>query len=303
MLNFFSESIRSNGKRTLSMLLVLLTVLGMFPSTAFAAEAAPNYAPTGNFDVNVAGSSGWNGTDLPLPVYDYEADGAEIATVPTAGEATPIAFAILEDNGGDRVKIGLAYDANNNLVSWQGGSVTKTGWVDKQYIAVNLPDILPSIVYSQLAAEQYSSRLSRYEYIVPCLYPTAEQIAAAQKDAMSNGETLMVCGAKENMADVVLVKGDAGELHSYTLDGATYQRYESWDDYGLPSVLEPFSVAVSGHTVDRVYSTIPSSAVSSRNSVKRAPSKKVSVFSSPAGGVAISIRPRRHTGRPGCGRW
>ena len=53
-------------------------------------------------------------------------------------------------NGGDRVKIGLAYGADGSLTSWEGGPVTKTGWADKQYIAVNLPDVLPGIVTASL---------------------------------------------------------------------------------------------------------------------------------------------------------
>ena len=281
-----SQSIRTHWRRALSMLLVLLTVLGMIPTTAFAAESVPAYAATGAFDVNIAGTTGWNGTDLPLPVYDLEADGVEIDVVPVPDSAAPIAFAVLADNGGDRVQVGLAYDDSGSLTSWEGGPVTKTGWADKKYIMVNLPDILPSVVYSHFAADQYSDRLGRYEYIVPCLYPVAEQIAAAQKDAMSDGETLMICGADGNMADVIRVKGDAGELHSYTLDGTAYQRYEAWSDQGRSTVMEPFSIAVSGHTINRVYSTAPSGAVTGVYPQSNAPQSPASaVFASPTGGT------------------
>ncbi len=130
----FSKSIRTHWRQALSMLLVLLTVLGMLPATAFASDAVPTYEPTGEFEVNVAGSTGWNAFPMSLSIYDSETDGEQTAAIPAADESAPIAFAILEDNGGDRVKIGLACDASGNPVSWEGGSVAKTGWVDKESI-------------------------------------------------------------------------------------------------------------------------------------------------------------------------
>ncbi len=148
MLKSFSQHINANWKRAVSMLLVLLTVISMLPATAIAAEVASPYPATGDFEVNVAGATGWNGTGLPLPVYDSESDGVEIATVPASDGATPIPFVILEDSGGDRVKIGLVSNDSGKAIPWTGGSVDKNGWVDKKYIFVNLPDVLPSIVYN-----------------------------------------------------------------------------------------------------------------------------------------------------------
>lgn len=95
-----SQSMKRKWKRTLSLLLVLLTVLGMFPTTALAAEWSPNYEPTGDFELNVAGATGWNAFPESLPVYDSETEGKAITAIPAA-EST--AFVILEDNGGDRV--------------------------------------------------------------------------------------------------------------------------------------------------------------------------------------------------------
>ena len=107
MLQFLSQKMKARWKRVLSLLLVVLTVIGMFPATAFAAEAASKYPPTGGFDVNVAGSTGWNGTRDSLPVYDSENDGVETVVISASDEAAPIPFMILEDNGGERVKMGL----------------------------------------------------------------------------------------------------------------------------------------------------------------------------------------------------
>ncbi|MDE6996976.1 MAG: hypothetical protein K2P04_03740, partial [Oscillospiraceae bacterium] len=149
MLQFLSQKMKSHWKRALSMLLVLLTVLGMLPTTAFAAEAASKYPPTSGFEVNVAGSTGWNGTHDPLPVYDSENDGAEIVAIPTSDGTSPVPFVILEDNGGNQVKIGLASDDSGSVIPWTGGAVDGTGWVDKENILVNLPDVLPSIAYTE----------------------------------------------------------------------------------------------------------------------------------------------------------
>ena len=105
MLQSLSQQVKSNWRRALSMLLVLLTVVGMLPTTAFAADTV--YRATGDFEVNIAGSTGWNGTCHPLPVYDSESGTTEIVTVPASDGAAPVPFSILEDNGGERVKIGL----------------------------------------------------------------------------------------------------------------------------------------------------------------------------------------------------
>ena len=227
MLKTLSQSIKSNWKRTLSGLLAVITIMGMLPATALAAEgtatraavsaATPVYAPTGDFEVNIAGATGWNGTCLPLPVYNAESGGSQVASVPTSDNAKPIPFAILAYNGGDRVKVGLAVDSGGNVTAWEGGQLGKTGWVDKERIFINLPDVVPSIAYNltnskssifQAAdgksipdvtgrsfypnARQFNSRLSRYEYVVPCMFSLAERLAKVQQSAMSNGETLVI---------------------------------------------------------------------------------------------------------------
>ena len=75
MLKTLSQSIKSNWKRTLSGLLAVITIMGMLPATALAAEgtairaavsaATPVYAPTGDFEVNIAGATGWTAPVSP----------------------------------------------------------------------------------------------------------------------------------------------------------------------------------------------------------------------------------------------
>lgn len=228
MLQFLSQKMKARWKRVLSLLLVVLTVIGMFPATAFAAEAASKYPPTGGFDVNVAGSTGWNGTRDSLPVYDSENDGVETVVISASDEAAPIPFMILEDNGGERVKIGLVSDDSGSVIPWTGGTVDKTGWVDKEYILVNLPDVLPSIAYKEDAAgaRYFNLRLDRREITVPCPYVTAQQLAKAQKSAMANGETLVI-RQTESSVRLGLAAGDPEELYGYSLDGTAYRKYET----------------------------------------------------------------------------
>ena len=337
MMRSLSQSIKPHWKRALSLLLVLLTVLGMIPTTAFAAEdssSATRYTATGDFEVNIAGSTGWNGTRLPLTVYGSEDGTDEITAVPASDEAGPVPFVILEDNGGERVKIGLVSDDSGNVIPWTGGAVDGTGWVDKKYIFVNLPDVIPSIAYNLTNASgsvftaadgkelpgvtgtkfypdarQVNSRLDRKEYIVPCMYTLAQRLAKVQKTAMSNGETLVIyeafrpaavqtavrdsfsalissdsavsadmqrasamgygqnwfiAGGTSNhqaglAVDMTLAKGDPAELYGYILDGVTYQKYEAWTEYDMPSAMQELSSDAIRFQTPTSSTTMPSS--------------------------------------------
>jgi len=231
MLQSFSQNMKPHWRRALAMLLVLLTVVGMLPTTAFATDTT--YAATGDFEVNVAGSTGWNGTCNPLSVFDSEGGDKEIASVPTSDDAEPVPFVILEDNGGERVKISLTDG--------------KTGWVDKAHLFVNLPDVLPSIAYNLTNDGQkvFNLRLDRKEYIVPGMYTLAQRLAKVQKSAMANGETLIICeafrtnGTSGHQAglsvDMTLAKGDPDELYEYNLDGTVYRKYEAWLECDMPT--------------------------------------------------------------------
>ena len=137
-----------------------------------------------------------------MPIYSATADGEQIGNIPASDSAEPVPFIILEDTGGSRVKIGLASDTDNIPHHQPGGGI-------------NLPDILPSIAYAlsggkfravedkelpsvtgvQTAAQKFSSRLNRYEYVAPCMYTLAERLAQLQKAAMANGETIVLCEA------------------------------------------------------------------------------------------------------------
>ena len=254
----------------------MVMMVGMLPVSALAAgtgDSSNPYAPTGSFELNVAGATAWNGGDEALTVYKTESGSTQAAAIPAG---TP--FALLEDKGDNRLKIGY------QKVGWTGAALDDTGWVEKDNVLVNLPDVIPSIAYESDSGKLFSSRLTRFEYAIPASYDLAEQLAQLQKEAMADGDTLAVRKTGQTVS-VGLAKGDPVQFHSYSLDGVAYQKYDGWTEYevGDDSLSDlsydlPFSA-------DRAYSADPSVTLTvfCPQTVKRAPSK-VSA-SSPTGGV------------------
>lgn len=123
------------------------------------------------------------------------------------------AFTILtEDGDWWKVTAQTSYVTSDG-VKKQG---TLTGWVEHRYCMINLPDVIPSIVYD--ATNAYSSRfvscgqelegvtgtalyqgnkafnprLDQDEFLMPVLYSMSKRLAAAQRLALSEGNTLVL---------------------------------------------------------------------------------------------------------------
>ena len=207
------KSIKSHWRRAVSGLLAVVMMAGMLPASAFATDTNP-YAPTGNFELNVAGSTAWNGGDEALTVYKTEGGSTQATTIPAA-----VPFALLEDKGGDRLKIGYVDNGG-----WTGGNLDGTGWVDKDSVLVNLPDVLPSIAYESDSSKQFNSRLTRFEYAIPGTYALAEQLALLQQEAVSNGDTLVV---RQSSQTVCVSRADGAHLYSYDLPFAVDRAYSA----------------------------------------------------------------------------
>ena len=170
------KCIKEHWKRAFSGLLAAVMAIGMLPASAFAVDTSGGsnlYTPTGSFELNVAGSTAWNGGDEALTVYKTEGGSIKATTIPTA---TP--FAILEDKGDNRLKIGYQDGG------WTGASLDGTGWVEKDSVLVNLPDVIPSIAYESDGSRLFNSRLTRFEHVVPASYALAEQLAQRQQEPM-----------------------------------------------------------------------------------------------------------------------
>ena len=148
------------------------------------------------FELPLVGATGYASIPLSLTAT---AGGTDKTAELKAGEA----FRILEERGDDwRVE------------ARDGAS----GWVAHRYAFVNLPDILPSIVYNVTNADASvfvsagkdipdvtgrrlydcrtrNERLEDDEYLTPVLYAMAKKIAAAQKAALAQGDTLVLPAA------------------------------------------------------------------------------------------------------------
>ena len=145
------KHLKRHWKRAVSGLMAAVLAAGMLPVSGLAASET-DYAPTGDFELNIAGTTAWNGGEEPMTVYSSQTGTAQDAEIP-AGEP----FALLEDSGGEHLKIGYVEGG------WTGGTLENTGWADKETILVNLPDLIPSIAYvSEDGEPQFSSRLTRF---------------------------------------------------------------------------------------------------------------------------------------------
>ena len=245
------KHLKHHWKRAASGLIALVMAAGLLPGTSLAAETAaiPDiqaeaaYASTGNFELAPAGTTAWNGGEEPMTVYSSQAGTTQAAEIST-GEA----FTLLEDSGGERLKIGYCENG------WTGGTLEDTGWVDKVDVLVNLPDLIPSIAYVREDAEKaFTSRLTRFEYVIPCPYGEAERLAQLQAEAMEGGETLLVRMAGQTVT-VSRATGDPASLETYSLDGETYRKYSRWTESspaesGISAYQVPYEISTA-HSAD-----------------------------------------------------
>ena len=148
------------------------------------------YLEGGKFELPVTGASGYAAMDIPV----YDSDSNIIYTL-NAGQG----FTILREQG----------------EWWYIDTGNITGWVLHLYCFINLPDIIPSIVYNNTntyssmfrssftdipnitgmplyRAMDFNVRLGRDEYIMPVLYGMAEKILRAQRSALADGNTLVI---------------------------------------------------------------------------------------------------------------
>lgn len=135
------------------------------------------------------------------------ATGYALKTMTIAGTSAKIpaggAFRIIAESG------------SNLTVKYNGVQ----GSIPSKYCLINLPDVLPGIIYKISNAsgsvyrsgsytldgitgqniygisKQYNTRLQKNEYIVPVLFTAAKKIAAAEKAAFKDGSVLMIYDA------------------------------------------------------------------------------------------------------------
>lgn len=152
------------------------------------------YIEENGLELPAVGSTGYTLINTPL----YQApQQQEQATLPPG-----TSFAVHQEEGG----------------WWRIEGDGINGWVESSQCMINLPDVIPSIVYDDTnayasvfaclgqpipgitdrqlyEAQSYNERLEREEFIMPVLYPMAKRLCAAQQAALAEGNTLVIIEA------------------------------------------------------------------------------------------------------------
>jgi D-alanyl-D-alanine dipeptidase len=156
----------------------------------------------GRLELPISGATGWAAHTMPL--RDEPKQRADILLQLTPGQG----FTILAERGDWwHVRIGGPVDSD--------GINGVTGWVLHRGCFINLPDVIPSIVfditnayasvkrsvgypipnitgYTLYEAWSFNRRLGRYGFIVPVLYSTSLRIFEAQQAALADGNTIII---------------------------------------------------------------------------------------------------------------
>ncbi|MCL2373629.1 MAG: hypothetical protein FWC65_00100 [Treponema sp.] len=148
---------------------------------------------SGVFELPLAGATGWAAINLPMHIH--ASDHTDIIATLPPGQG----FTIVR--------------ADHDW--WYIEAGASTGWVMNRFCMINLPDILPSIVYNitnsthslfrssgryipnitgraLYRSRDFNARLGREKYIAPVLFGMAPKIAAAQQAALADGNTLII---------------------------------------------------------------------------------------------------------------
>ncbi len=149
----------------------------------------------GNFELPLEGSTGFAGAAV-MPLYEKADKSSAVLRRLAAGDM----FYIRQEAG--------AY--------WQVCLLDGTvGWLENELCMINLPDVLPSIVYENPNATAsifktcgedidgitglklydglfYNQRLGKDEYVMPINYAMAKKVGAAQKSALQAGDCLKI---------------------------------------------------------------------------------------------------------------
>ena len=184
-------------------------------SPEFSTSPAPTPTPATPYDKNhrlnasipelidglempIAGATGY--TSVSLPVWPSNPNRSAQASASAVSVWEPgVAFLILEEDGD----------------WWRVSRGNETGWIEHRYCMINLPDVIPSILYDDANAYSslfiscgknipgvtgevfyhslvYNVRLNRQEFVMPILYSAARNICAAQHRALAEGNCLRV---------------------------------------------------------------------------------------------------------------
>ena len=172
----------------------LLKIIGLAFFIFLLYSLSCNITKGYEFESELKGSTGWGTVNLKM--REAANDTSNVVTTIPKGKS----FFILSESGN----------------YWQIEYDSKQGYVEHNYCMINLPDVIPSIIYNITNASSsiykssgfnlpdvtgnqlYSTgkvmnnKIGREEYPCPILYSTAKKIAVAQTSALKDGYCLKI---------------------------------------------------------------------------------------------------------------
>ena len=154
-----------------------------------------------------------------LPMWYLDGD-FELPIVGAAGYTSVSQNLYADPGNGDTVieelKPGTPFEIRGESGNyWHVRSAAFEGWIEHRFAFINLPDVIPSILYDhtnsyesrfqtsfmeipELTGEALNpmigenKRLNKNEFIMPLLYQSAKKVFHAQQIALQNGESLVM---------------------------------------------------------------------------------------------------------------
>lgn len=170
-----------------------IAILCLLSLAVYAHAKKPKHEPKAFFDLPISNATGYAFVDLHIRASANKQS-------PIVGKLKPSdGFRIIEEVGD----------------FWKISTENTTGYVKHAYCYINLPDVLPSIVYkntnstaSVLKAGEipipnitnhklydvytHNPRLGEDSFIMPIKYETAKRLSVAQLQALKDGNTLVI---------------------------------------------------------------------------------------------------------------
>lgn len=164
--------------------------------------------------------SGSAGTPAAEPQPPAETEPVEEEEPPTLTDgalalvASGTPFTVLQEEGDWwQVAVTTDYFTDEEQTQTQHGEIT--GWLEHKYCLVNLPDVIPSIIYDATnsysshfrscgkvipevtgeafyPSKTYNERLGKMEFMMPVLYSMAFKLCEAQQSALAEGNSLIL---------------------------------------------------------------------------------------------------------------
>ncbi|MBS6349442.1 MAG: D-alanyl-D-alanine carboxypeptidase family protein, partial [Oscillospiraceae bacterium] len=164
--------------------------------------------------------SGSTGTPATEPETPAETEPEEEEEPPTLTDGTlalvasGTPFTVLQEEGDWwQVAVTTDYFTDEEQTQTQRGEIT--GWLEHKYCLVNLPDVIPSIIYDATnsysshfrscgkvipevtgeafyPSKTYNERLGKMEFMMPVLYSMAFKLCEAQQSALAEGNSLIL---------------------------------------------------------------------------------------------------------------